>query len=83
MEARVAAGVLVFVALSLAAFVAVATRVAARTAVAHASDDLQDARSAFYRLVDERASIAAQQTRLIVYHDGVPIYIPSRVPHDG
>ena len=66
MEARVAAGVLVLVALSLAAVVVTATRVATRSAVARASDDLQDAQSAFYRLVDDRAALATQQTRLII-----------------
>ena len=66
MEARVAAGVLVLVALSLAAVVLTATRVATRSAVARASDDLQDAQSAFYRLVDDRAALATQQTRLII-----------------
>ena len=66
MEARVAAGVLVLVGLSLSAVVVTATRVTTRSAVARASDDLADARSAFYRLVDDRASFAAQQTRLII-----------------
>jgi PAS domain S-box-containing protein len=65
MEARVAAGVLVLVAVSSMAVVVTATRVATRSAVARASDDLQDARSAFYRLVDDRAALATQQTRLI------------------
>jgi hypothetical protein len=71
MEARVAAGVVLLVTLSLAAVVATATRVATRSAVARASDNLEDARSAFYRLVDERASFAAQQTRLII---ALPIF---------
>jgi PAS domain S-box-containing protein len=66
MEARVAAGVLVLVALSVSAVVLTATRVSTRSAVGRASDNLEDARSAFYRLVDDRASFAAQQTRLII-----------------
>ena len=66
MEARVAAGVIVLVAFSLSAVVITAARVATRTAVEHASVDLEEARSAFYRLVDDRASFAAQQTRLII-----------------
>ena len=66
MEARVAGGILLLVALSLAAVVFTATRVTTRSAVSRANDDLQDARSAFYRLVDDRAAFAAQQTRLIV-----------------
>jgi PAS domain S-box-containing protein len=66
MEARVAAGVLVLVALSVAAVVFTATRVATRSAVASATENLEGARSAFYRLVDDRAAFAAQQTRLII-----------------
>ena len=66
MEARVAAGILLLVALSLSAVVFTATRVATRSAVARAADNLEDARSAFYRLVDDRAEFAAQQTRLII-----------------
>ena len=66
MEARVAGGIVLLVALSLAAVVFTATRVTTRSAVLRATDDLQDARSAFYRLVDDRAAFAAQQTRLIV-----------------
>ena len=65
MEARVAAGILLLVALSLSAVVITATRVATRSAVAGAADTLEGARSAFYRLVDERAAFATQQTRLI------------------
>jgi PAS domain S-box-containing protein len=66
MEARVAAGVLLLVALSLSLVIVTATRVATRSAVARAADNLEDARSAFYRLVDDRAAFAAQQTRLII-----------------
>jgi PAS domain S-box-containing protein len=65
MEARVAAGVILLVALSLSAVIVTATRVATRAAVARATDNLEGARSAFYRLVDDRAAFAAQQTRLI------------------
>lgn len=65
MEARVAAGILILVTLSLGAVVATATRVTTRRAVARAADDLERARTAFYRLVDERAEFAARQTRLI------------------
>ena len=53
------------VTLSLAAVVFTATRVTTRSAVARATDNLEGARSAFYRLVDERAEFAARQTRLI------------------
>ena len=65
MEARVAGGILLLVTLSLAAVVVTATRVSTRSAVARAADNLEGARSAFYRLVDERAAFATQQTRLI------------------
>ena len=65
MEARVAAGILLLVALSLAGVVFTATRVTTRSAMDRAADNLEGARSTFYRLVDERAEFAAQQTRLI------------------
>ncbi len=65
MEARVAAGILILVALSVAAVVVTATRIATRSAVERATDTLEGARSAFYGLVDDRAAFAAQQTRLI------------------
>ena len=42
-----------------------ATRVATRSAVDRAADTLEGARTAFYRLVDERAEFATRQTRLI------------------
>jgi PAS domain S-box-containing protein len=71
MEARVAAGVVLLVALSLAAVVFTAARVATRAALAHAAETLEDAGSAFYRLVDERASFAGRQTRFIV---ALPIF---------
>jgi PAS domain S-box-containing protein len=66
MEARVAVGIILLVTLSLSAVVVTATRVATRSALDQASNHLEDARSAFYRLVDDRASFAAQQTRLII-----------------
>jgi PAS domain S-box-containing protein len=66
MEAHVAAGILLIVVISLAAVVVTVTRVATRTAVARASTNLEDAQLAFYRLVDNRAAFASQQTRLIV-----------------
>ena len=39
---------------------------ATRSAVARADERLESARAAFYRLVDERAEFATQQTRLII-----------------
>jgi PAS domain S-box-containing protein len=65
-EARVVAGIGLLVTLSLAGVLLAATRVATRSAVERASSDLEDARSAFYRLVDSRADFAAAQTRLII-----------------
>jgi PAS domain S-box-containing protein len=61
----VAAGVILLVTLSLAGVLLAATRVVTRSAVARASADLETARSAFYRLVGNRADFAAAQTRLI------------------
>ena len=66
METRVAGAILLLVALSLAAVVFTATRIATRSAVARATDNLEGARSGFYRLVDERAEFATRQTRLII-----------------
>jgi PAS domain S-box-containing protein len=66
MEARVVAGVILLVTLSLGGVLLAVTRVATRTAVDRASANLQDARSAFYRLVDNRTDFAAAQTRLII-----------------
>src|SRR5262245_7521446 len=66
MEARVIAGTLLLVALSLAGVLIAATRVATKSAVERASVNLEDGRQAFYRLVDRRADNAAAQTRLIV-----------------
>ena len=66
MEARVAAGIILLVTLSLGGVLVSATHVATRSAVERASANLQDARSEFYRLVESRADFAASQTRLIV-----------------
>jgi PAS domain S-box-containing protein len=66
MEARVIAGILLLVGLSLAGVLLAATRVATSSAVTRASVNLQDARQAFYRVVDSRAENAASQTRLIL-----------------
>jgi PAS domain S-box-containing protein len=66
MEARVAGGVILLVMLSLAGVLVAATRVATRSAIDQAADNLEGARSAFYRLVEDRADVAARQTRLII-----------------
>ncbi len=79
LEARVVAGVILLVALSLAGVLLAATRVVTRSAVNRASGDLEDARSAFYRLVDERAANAAAQTRLIL---ALPVFRATIASHD-
>ncbi len=66
MEARVVFGVIFLVTLSLAGVLLAAARVATRSAIQRASANLEDARSAFYRLVDTRADVAADKTRLII-----------------
>ncbi len=66
METRVAAGILLIVGLSLAAVIVTAARIATHSAMDRAAASLQDARSAFDRLVETRADFAAAQTRLIV-----------------
>jgi PAS domain S-box-containing protein len=65
-EARVVGGVIVLVGLSLTGVLLAATEVATRSAIQRSTVDLEDARSAFYRLVEDRARIAARQTRLII-----------------
>jgi PAS domain S-box-containing protein len=71
MEARVALGVILLVTLSLAGALLAVTRVATRSAVSEASENLEQAQSAFYRLVDDRANFAARQIRLII---ALPIF---------
>ena len=76
MEARVAAGVVLLVALSLAGVVVAAVRVTTRSSLQRATVNLQDARSAFYRLVGDRADFAASQTRLII---ALPLFRSSMI----
>jgi len=64
-EARVAAGVILLVTLTLGGGLVAANRVATRAAVERAGNNLGDARSAFLRLVDDLADNAATQTKLI------------------
>ncbi len=71
MEVRVVSGVILLVTLSLAGVLLAATRVVTRSSVDRASVDLEDARKAFYRLVQSRADFAAAQTRLIT---GLPVF---------
>jgi PAS domain S-box-containing protein len=65
MEARVAAGLTVFVGVSLAVVLTVTTRAVTNRSLERASDDLDAARTAFARLVANRADFAASQSRLI------------------
>ena len=76
MEARVAAGVILLVALSLAGVVLATVRVTTRSSLQRAAVNLQDARSAFYRLVGDRAEFAASQTRLII---ALPLFRSSMI----
>lgn len=65
MEARVVLGVSVFVGLSLALVLTVTTRAVTNRSLERASNDLDAARTAFARLVANRAAFASEQTRLI------------------
>jgi len=65
MQAHVAVGVSLLVALSLGSAVAVTSGVVTRRALAGAGQDLSAARLAFYQLVDGRAREAAVQAGLI------------------
>ena len=65
MEARVVLGVSVFVGLSLALVLTVTTRAVTSRSLERASNDLEAARTAFARLVANRAAFASEQTRLI------------------
>jgi len=65
MEARVVLGVSVFVGLSLALVLTVTTRAVTSRSLERASNDLEAARTAFARLVANRAAFASAQTRLI------------------
>jgi PAS domain S-box-containing protein len=66
MEARVIAAILLLVGLSLTGVLVAATQVATASAVSRASVNLQDARQAFYGVVDSRAENVSSQTRLII-----------------
>jgi hypothetical protein len=76
MEARVVIGVILLVALSLAGVVLAAVRVTTHSSLQRASVNLEDARTAFYRLVDDRADFAASQTRLII---ALPLFRSSMI----
>jgi diguanylate cyclase (GGDEF)-like protein len=65
MEARVAIGVTILVGLALAAVLVVTTRVVTERSLARASGELESARHAFARTLEDRANAAAAVTRLI------------------
>jgi predicted signal transduction protein with EAL and GGDEF domain len=65
LEARVAAGVTILVALSLGALLAATTGAVTSRSLARASEDLDVARAAFYRSLDRRTQSAAALTRLV------------------
>jgi len=63
--ARVAVALTLLVGLSLAAVLAAATRVVRTRSLSRASEEIEVAQSAFYRLVDARAESASEVTRVI------------------
>ncbi len=65
MEARVAIGVTILVGLALAAVLVVTTRVVTDRSLARASGELESARHAFARTLEDRAAAAAAVTRLV------------------
>src|ERR1700720_1051553 len=65
LEARVIAGITVLVALSLGAVLAATTRAVTTRSFERTSTDLDAARSAFYRLADDRAEFAAAEAALV------------------
>ena len=65
LEARVIVGVIALVALSLSAILVATTRVVTARALERTSSDLEAARDAFRRLVDDRAEFASAQSALV------------------
>jgi predicted signal transduction protein with EAL and GGDEF domain len=65
LEARVIGGISVLVALSLAAVLVATTRAVTTRSLERTSTDLDAARTAFYRLTDDRAGFAAGQAALV------------------
>src|SRR5688572_25528110 len=65
LEARVIVGVIALVALSLSAILVATTRVVTARALERTSSDLEAARVAFRRLVDDRAGFASAQSALV------------------
>src|SRR5580693_107036 len=65
MEAHVAVGVSVLVALSLGAILLATTRVVTTRSLSRAEDDLKTARTTFQRSLDSRADSVTALTRLV------------------
>jgi diguanylate cyclase (GGDEF)-like protein len=65
LEARVIVGISVLVALSLVAVLVATTRAVTTRSLERTSTDLDAARTAFYRLTDDRAEFAAAQAALV------------------
>src|ERR1700720_3796617 len=65
LEARVIAGISVLVALSLGAILIATTRAVTTRSLERTSTDLDAARTAFYRLTEDRAEFAAAQAALV------------------
>ena len=65
MEARVAAGIALLVAVSVSAMLMATMRVAVDRSMARAADELDAAHTTFSRLLDERARSATTLTRLV------------------
>jgi predicted signal transduction protein with EAL and GGDEF domain len=65
LEARVAAGVMLLVGLSLGALLVATTEAVTTRSLSRASEDLEIAGAAFYRTLDSRTQSAAALTRLV------------------
>src|SRR5437016_2860096 len=82
LETHVVVAVTLVVALALAAALLIATRVVTGGSWEHASSELGAARSAFYRLEDDRAEFAAAQAALVTALPVFRAYIGSRLADD-
>ena len=71
LETHVAIAVTLVVAFALGAAIIITSRVVTTDSLERAANDLQAARSAFYRLQDDRAEFAAAQTTLVT---SLPIF---------
>ena len=82
LETHVAVAVTLVVALALAAALLIATRVVTDGSRERASSELVAARSAFYRIEDDRAEFAAAQAALVTALPVFRAYIGSRLADD-